>query len=338
MSFWTDRRVLVTGGAGFIGSNLARRLVEVGARVRVVDNLERGTLKNLARCIDSIEFLQMDLTNKQACRDACNGMEVVFHLASKVSTISYYLKRPAEVMSQMLLMDVLMWQAAKECGVSRYLYTSSALVYPEELQAAPDAPPMKEEDALPAHPSVSYGWAKLLGERLLEYDIAEGSSLRVAIPRLIGVYGENQYIDLEKGSATAVFIRRAIEYPERKPFILLGSGKETRAFCYVGDILDAFLLLVEKLDSRRIIGPLNIGSADRVTINDLAQQIIAISGKPIEIVHDLSHPTTIWGQALDCSRAAEMLDGWRPRISLAQGLERTYRHIEERLKKSRTGG
>jgi nucleoside-diphosphate-sugar epimerase len=331
VGFWQKRKVVVTGGAGFIGSNLATRLVELGARVRVVDNLERGILKNLARCIDSIEFLQMDLTNKQACREACNGTDVVFHLASKVGGISYYLKRPAEVMSQNILMDVLMWQAAKECGVSHYLYASSAHVYPEELQTSPEAPLMKEEDALPAHPALSYGWAKLIGEKLLEYDVTEGNSTKVSIPRLIGVYGENQDIDLEKGSAIPVLIRRAIEYPERKPFILLGSGKETRSYCYIGDVLDALLLSVEKLDSHKIIGPVNIGCEERVRIQDLAQQIIAISGKSIEITNDLSHPTRIWGQALDCSRAAEILDGWCPRTSLAEGLRRTYKHIEARL-------
>lgn len=322
---------MITGGAGFIGSSLALRLAELGARIRVVDNLERGRLKNLAHFINSIEFLQSDLTHKQACLEACEGMEVVFHLASKVGGIGYYLTHPAEVMSQNILMDTLMWQAAKAYGVGRYLYASSAHVYPRGLQDRPDAPLMKEEDALPAHPALSYGWAKLLGEKLLEYGTTEDNSPGVSIPRLIGVYGENQDIDLEKGSAIPALIRRAIEYPERKPFTVLGTGNETRSYCYISDILDALLLSVEKLDNQKVIGPLNIGCEDRVRIQELAQQIIDISGKQIRIVNDLSHPTTIWGQALDCSRAVEVLDGWYPRISLSEGLRRTYEDIEKRL-------
>lgn len=332
MGFWQNRKVVITGGAGFIGSNLALRLVELGARVRVVDNLERGTLENLARCISSIEFLPRDLTDKQACLEACEGMEVVFHLASKVGGIGYYLAHPAEVMSQNSLMDTLMWQAARACGVGRYLYASSAHVYPQGLQDRPDAPLMKEEDALPAHPALSYGWAKLLGEKLLEYGAAEDNSPRVSILRLIGVYGENQDIDLEKASAIPALIRRAIEYPERKPFIVLGTGNETRSYCYISDVLDALLLSVEKLDNQKVIGPLNIGCEDRVRIQNLAQQIIDISDKQIEIVNDLSYQTTIWGQALDCSRAAEILDGWHARISLSEGLQRTYQDIKKRLR------
>lgn len=332
MSFWKGRKVLVTGGAGFIGSNLAERLVQAGAQIRVVDNLERGRLENLGDSIGAIEFLNEDLTARDVCLEACKGMEVVIHLASKVGGIDYYLKHPAEVIIQNLLIDTLMLGAARECEVEHYLYSSSAHVYPIELQQRPDSPLLKEEDAIPAHPQLSYGWAKLLAEKQLEYTVAEQGSPKVVVLRLIGVYGKNQDLDLETGSAIPVFIRRAIEYPKRKPFIVLGSGSETRSYCYIGDVLDAMLLSVEKLDEQQLIGPLNIGTETRITIEDLARQIIDISGKDIEIVYDSSHQTAIWGQALNCSKARAVLDGWHPRVSLREGLEMTYASVESKLR------
>lgn len=329
---WRNRKVLVTGGAGFIGSNLVARLVEAGAQVRVVDNLERGRLEYLAPVLDHIEFRQEDLRDPEVCRRACQGMEVVFHLASKVGGIGYYLTRPAEVLTQNVLMDTFILEAAQTAGVERYFYASSAHVYPIELQQTPEAPLIREEQAIPAHPELSYGWAKLLGEKQIEYAIAQGTSLRAAIVRLIGVYGPNQDLDLATGSAIPVFIRRAIEYPERQPFTVLGTGEETRSYCFIGDVLDAMLRCVEKLDGRQLLGPLNVGSEDRIRIGDLARMIIEISGKDITITYDSSHKTVIWGQALDCSKARQLLDGWEPKVTLREGLEVTFAHIEERLR------
>lgn len=331
MSWWEGKRVLITGGAGFIGSNLAARLVELGARVRVVDNLTRGRLENLEGCLQSLEFLPRDLAERESCLEACQGMEVVIHLAAKVGGIGYYLQQPAQVMIQNTLMDTLVLQAAQTCGASRYIYASSAHVYPLELQQRPDAPLLREEDAIPAHPHLSYGWAKLLGEKQVEYSIAQSDGLKAGILRLIGVYGPNQDIDLATGSAIPVFIRRAIEYPQRKPFLILGSGQETRSYCYVGDVVEAIVLTLEELEEQQLIGPLNVGGEERIRIQDLAKEIIAISGKDIAIVNDPSYQTTIWGQALDCSKARQLLDGWQPRRSLREGLERTYAYIEARL-------
>jgi GDP-D-mannose 3',5'-epimerase len=331
VSYWRNRKVLVTGGAGFIGSNLVERLVELGARVRVSDSLERGRLENLRRCLDEIEFLNCDLTDSDDCHRSCQGMEVAVHLAAKVGGIGYYLSRAAEVMAHNVLVDTLMWQAAEAQGLERYLYASSAHVYPLDLQGSPDAPPMEEEQTVPANPPLSYGWAKLLGEKQLEYGVSQGSRVRVAILRLIGVYGPNQDIDLASGSAIPVFIRRAIRYPRGQPFRILGTGEETRSYCYVSDVVEAMLLALERLDEQRLIGPLNVGTAERVRIADLAQEIIAISGKPILMEFDLSHRTAIWGQVLDSTKARELL-GWTPSVSLRDGLQRTYDDIEQRLK------
>jgi nucleoside-diphosphate-sugar epimerase len=333
-AFWHLRRVLVTGGAGFIGSNLVQRLVGLGARVSVADSLVRGSLENLRDISRLIQFIQCDLTNEDNCMRVCANAQIIFHLASRVGGINYYLRKPSEVFLQNSLMDAFMLRAALASHVERYVYASSAHVYPIELQVSPNAPPMKEEDAVPAHPELSYGWAKLMGEKQLEYAIGEGAAIKGAILRLIGVYGRNQNADLETGSAIPVFIRRAIEFPRRRPFVILGTGQETRAYCYVEDVVDAMLLAAEKLDQRSIVGPLNIGSEERISIEQLAREVIDLSGKQIEIVKDSNHTTTVWGQALDCSRARALLAGWRPRIPLREGLKATYDEMLQKLDKA----
>jgi nucleoside-diphosphate-sugar epimerase len=329
--FWRNRRVLVTGGAGFIGSNLVDRLVELEAKVRVVDNLERGKPQNLNGLISNIEFIKADLRSAEVAERACKDMEVVFHLAAKVGGIKYYIDRPGEVLLENVKLDSFMLDAAVESKVQRYFYASSAHVYPQTLQTSPDSPPLREHDAVPACPGLSYGWGKLLGEKQIQYMAAQGINLRAAIVRLVGAYGKNQDLDLESGSAIPVFIRRAIEYPERKPFVIWGNGAETRSYCYIDDVVNGMLLAVEKLSSHKLLGPINLGSEERISIRELGEQIVELSGKKIPIQSDSSRETVIWGQAVDCSKARELLDGWRPRVSLQDGLRRTYQYVEKRL-------
>lgn len=331
INFWKDKKVLITGGVGFIGSNLAERMVSLGAKVLIVDNLERGSLDYLKPFLGSLEFRHQDLRSRNACQEACKDVEVVFHLASKVGSMSYYLTRPAEVLSQTLLIDSNVLQAAKDCSASRYFYASSSHVYPLELELTPDAPPLREEQALPANPAVSYGWAKLIAEKQIEYAMAEGCNTNFAIGRIMGAYGKNQDISLDKGSSIPVFIRRAIEWSESNPFTILGTGKETRSYCYIDDVIDAMILCVQKLDNNKLIGPVNIGTDQKISIGNLAREIIRISGKNITPVYDQSHKTQVWGQSVDSSRAKEILDGWHPKTDLKNGLGHAYRYVQEKL-------
>ena len=323
--------MLITGGAGFIGSNLAERLVSLGAKVLIVDNLERGSLDNLRPFLEQLEFRQQDLRNIEVCQEACKDIEIVFHLASKVGSMSYYLTRPAEVLSQTLIMDTNVLQAAIESGVGRYFYASSSHVYPLELELTPDAPPLREEQAFPANPALSYGWAKLIAEKQLEYAAAQGCSTRLAFGRIMGAYGKNQDISYDKGSSIPVFARRAIEWSESNPFTILGTGKETRSYCYIDDVIDAMLLCVEKLGNIRLIGPVNIGTDEKISIGNLAEEIIRISGKNITPIYNESHKTQVWGQSVDASKAKEVLNGWHPKTSLQDGLSHAYRYVQEKL-------
>jgi nucleoside-diphosphate-sugar epimerase len=319
---------------GFIGSHLVDRLVGLGAAVRVADNLERGSLANLRGGNGQVEFLNEDLREAASCRRVCSDIDVVFHLASRVGGIGFYLSKPGEVLLDNTLIDAHMLQAALDAGVRKYVYASSAHVYPIELQASPDAAAIREDQAVPAHPELSYGWAKLLGERQIEYCVAEGREIRASIARIIGAYGPRQDIELGTGSAIPVFIRRAIEYPKRSPYVVLGTGAETRSYCYVSDIVDGLLVSAELLEEQKLLGPFNLGAEGRLRIGDLAREVVAVSQKDIEIVFDSSHPTVIWGQSLDCSRAHDLLRGWQPRVSLRRGLELTYADVEGRIRQA----
>ncbi len=329
MSGWKDTPVMVTGGAGFIGSALCRNLVAQGAKIRAVDNLERGKLEFLGETLANVEFVQGDLRDGQFAKDVCDGIEVVFHLASKVGGISVYVDKPYEVMANNIQLDINIAEALVAKNVTRCFYASSAHIYPIELQRSAEAPAITEDQAIPAHPQLSYGWGKLLGEQLLLNLRIEHPSIRMAIGRIIGAFGPNQDYGLGTGSAIPVFIRRAIEYPET-PFKVLGSGRETRSFCYVDDIVNAIVRSVEKLDDSDLIGPINLGREGYVSIGELAKMIVEISGKDIPLEFNPEHPTLIWGQAvsLEATRAAIQ---WEPEVSLRDGLEREYIHIQERL-------
>lgn len=333
MSFWKGRRVLVTGGGGFIGLNLVERLLAQGARLRVAENFERGKADGLLRFAGEVEVLEGDLRDAATCSQACRDVEAVFHLASKVGSSEFYRRFPADVVLHNSALDGQMLQAARSCEVARYLHISSAFIYPVERQLDPDALPLREEEAYPPNPANSYGWAKLMAERALEYTVQQDTQLRGAILRFSNIYGPHQSIDLERGSIVPVLVRRAVEYPRLKPFSLRGSGEETRTYCYVTDAVEAMLRAMEKLDQDKQVGPLNIGSEDRVRVIDLARAVIAVSGKDIELVTLPAPPPVTRSQSLDCSRARQVLDGWRPKVSLEAGLGLLYRHVESQLAK-----
>lgn len=333
--YWPQRRVLVTGGAGFIGTHLVRRLLSLGAVVRVADNLVRS--RGVPLLVPAgAEFVQADLTDPSACPPLCESIEIVFHLASRVGSFGVYVERPLEVLAANLRIDSNLFAAAHAAGVARFVYASSVFVYPAEKQAAPDAPPLREEDCYPANPPISYGWAKLVGEKLAEYASTQGAHFCAAVLRLMGVYGPGQDFDLRTGSIIPVLVRRAIEWPAL-PFVIRGNGLESRSYCFVDDVIDAMLRAAEKLGHRPTVGPLNVGSEKRVRIVDVAGAIIALSGKPIEIEFLPGHPAPVWGQAIDCSAARRELDGWAATISLQEGLARVFEDIAGRLTRARGG-
>lgn len=331
LNAWQGRPVTITGGAGFIGSNLAKVLVRRGARVRIVDNLERGRLENIAEIRGEAEFIQADLRQSIATHDCLRGAEVVFHLAAQAGGIRVYMDKAGSVLNNNLLIDQNVFAAVVALKIPHIFYASSAHVYPRRLQQSPDAPPLREEDADPADPVLTYGWGKRIGEITLLNLAAECPWMKVSIARIMGAYGYNQDITLETGSVIPVFCHRAIMWPKGAPFRIWGTGRETRSYVFIDDVVEGILGSVETIGNRQIAGPLNMAAEGRVTIQRIAELIISISGHNIPVEFDSTASTAIWGQAADCSLAVKLLNGWSAQVPLADGLKRTYLHIQQRL-------
>ena len=322
------KKILVTGGAGFIGSHLVKRLVERGHEVTAMDNLERGKVEFVEN-IKSLKLIVCDLTNYEVMQQFFEDKDIVIHLASKVGGIGVYLDKPYDVMKTNMEMDANVLKAVLEHKIDTYFYASSAHIYPKELQMVADSPMIKESDAYPANPELTYGWAKLIGEKSIESAIVENDWLKVAIARFIGIYGPNQDYGLETGSVIPVFSHRAIKYPE-VPFKVWGTGKETRSYCYIDDALDCIEKMIEAMDTKQLVGPYNVGKGERCTIEDIAKTAVEISGKDIDVEWDTNKKTVIWGQWCDVSKVKEEL-GWEAQTSLKDGMTNVYNNIKNRI-------
>ena len=325
------KKILVTGAAGFIGSHLVKRLIKQGHDVIATDNLERGKFEFLEEIANepNFHFVQCDLTNYNDVKGLFTNREVVIHLASKVGGIGTYLSKPYEVMNANITMDSNVLRCIIENKIDTYFYASSAHIYPKELQQIADSPKIRENQAYPANPELTYGWAKLIGEIALQSAIIENDWMKVAVARFIGIYGPNQDFKLESGSVIPVFTHRAIKYPE-VPFSVWGTGKETRSYCFIEDALDCIEKMIEAMDTKQIVGPYNVGKGERCTIEEIANTVVEISGKDINIEWDTTKNTVIWGQWCDCSLAKEEL-GWEAKTSLRDGLEIVYNDIKQRV-------
>jgi GDP-D-mannose 3', 5'-epimerase len=318
--------ILVTGGAGFIGSHLIKRLVSDNHNVTVLDNLERGKLEFVS---NEVTFHNVDLRNYEFIKNLFKNQDCVVHLASRVGGIGTYVNHPSEVFNTNIEIDRNVLRATLENNIEKYFYASSAHIYPKELQTTKDSPKIKESDAYPANCELSYGWAKLVGEKQLEYLCKENKNFKCAIARFIGIYGPNQDYNLETGSVIPVFTHRAIKYP-MIPFKVKGGGTETRSYCYIDDAIECINLMIQKMDEMQLVGPLNVGKEERISISQIAKHVVEISDKDIDIEYDTNDKTLIWGQWCDCHLAKEIL-GWEATTSMIDGLKIVYNDITNRL-------
>ncbi len=321
--------ILVTGGAGFIGSHFVKRMVNKGYNVTVIDNLERGKLEFLQDVLNKINFVNADLQDFNSVKDLFKNQDCVVHLASKVGGIGTYLSQPYEVMKSNITMDSNVLKGIIENKIEKYFYASSAHIYPKELQTIPNSPLIEETQAYPSNPELTYGWAKLIGEISLESAVKEYPFLKAAIARFIGIYGPNQDFGLNTGSVIPVFSHRAIKYPE-VPFNVWGTGKETRSYCFIEDTLDCMELMIQKMDELDLVGPLNVGKEERISIKEIADIVVKISNKDINVEFDTSKDTVIWGQWCSCQKAKNIL-GWEAKTTLEEGIKVVYNDIKNRI-------
>jgi nucleoside-diphosphate-sugar epimerase len=323
--------ILVTGGAGMIGSNLVKQLVTLGHRVSVVDNLWRGRKDYLddddyQPVIDlERDFHQLDLAVPGQLDNLLGDVDYVYHLADVVAGIGFVFAHQGFVFRQNLLINSNVVDSVRRHPVKGFIYVGTACSFPHEKQSGVDAAPLKEEDLYPANPESAYGWSKLMGEYealLMEKE----TGVPVAILSLHNVYGSPCDFSEQNSQVIPALIRKAIRHPH-EPFVVWGSGAQGRAFVHTEDIIAA---LVSALEHGLGQGMIQIGPDVCTTIRQIAETIVDISGKDIEIQFDTSKPEGDRGRCADYSRARRVL-GWEPATGLREGLAETYRWIEQRL-------
>jgi GDP-D-mannose 3',5'-epimerase len=314
------RRIVVTGAGGFIGSHLVSLLKARGEWVRGVDIKEPEFGPS-----DADEFLLADLRRPDACLEALIGAEEVYALAADMGGMGYISSHHAEILHNNALINLHTLAAARAHAVQRYLYTSSACVYPEHLQTRADVTPLREEDAYPADPQDAYGWEKLFTEKACQYYSLE-YGLPTRIVRFHNIYGPSGTFEGGREKAPAALCRKVGLASEPGAIELWGDGLQTRSFCYIDDCVEGIYRLMRS----EYAEPLNLGSEEMVSINELAELIISISGKRQIDIRHVEGPQGVRGRNSDNSRLREVL-GWEPQTRLADGLVPTYQWIEKQL-------
>ena len=315
--------VLVAGAGGFIGGHLAQTLVHLGHKVRGVDIKPVHEWYQRPRGMDAV---QLDLSKIEACYQAVRGVDTVYMLAADMGGMGFIETHKADCMLSVLT-STHMLLAARDAGVSRYFYSSSACIYPLHKQVTADVPALREADAYPAMSEDGYGWEKLFTERMCRHFL-EDFGLVTRVARFHNVYGPNGTFDGGREKAPAALCRKIAEaeLSGNHEIEIWGDGEQTRSFMYIDDCVEGTMRITAG-DSAE---PVNLGSSELVSINQMVDIIEQIAGITVKRTYKLDAPLGVRGRNSDNTLIREIY-GWEPSTSLADGLERTYRWIYDQL-------
>ena len=315
-------RVLVTGAGGFIGHHLTSYLVDRGYWVRGVDIKTPQFESSRAN-----EFLLLDLTKSDNCRRVTTDIDEVYGLAANMGGIGFIEGNKAEIVRDNTLINLNTIEAARINGIQRYLYTSSACIYPRYLQDDIDVTPLKETDAYPADAEDGYGWEKLYMERVCRH-YSEDFGLDTRVVRFHNIFGPLGTYEGGREKSPAAICRKVALANDEDEIEVWGDGEQRRSYCYIDDCLEGIYRLMRS-DHRE---PINLGQDRMISINELVDIVATIAGKKIRKRYDLTKPQGVRARNSDNTRLREVLD-WEPKISLEEGLDCTYHWIATELEK-----
>lgn len=320
--------ILITGAGGFIGGHLVGKLLKEGHRVRAVDKKPPGQWHQR---FPAAENLTMNLQDKGACNRAANGCDWIYNLAADMGGMGFIELNKGLCMLTVLI-NTHMLMAARQCGATRFFFASSACVYAGCKQQQTDNPPLKEEDAYPADPEDGYGWEKLFSERMCRH-FRDDFGLDTRVARYHNVYGPHGTFDGGREKAPAAICRKVIDakISGQHEIEVWGDGEQTRSFMFIDDCLDGTRLLMES----DITEPINVGSAEMVTINQLVDLAEELAGIKLKRIYKLDAPKGVRGRSSDNNFIRSQL-GWEPSTSLQTGLEKTYAWIFDQMKSGRS--
>lgn len=320
----SPKKVLITGAGGFIGHYLTKYLVARSDWVRGVD-IKPPEYEDT----NAHEFRVLDLRFWENCLEATRGIDEVYALAANMGGIGFIETNKALIVRDNTLINHHTIEAARVNGVSRFLYTSSACVYPGYLQKTSEVAPLKEEDAYPADAEDGYGWEKLYMERTCRH-YSEDFGLETRIVRFHNIYGPLGTYDGGREKSPAAICRKVALAKSGDSIEVWGDGEQTRSYCYIDDCVEG----IHRLMRSEVREPLNLGTERLISINGLVDMVAAIAGKRIGKIYDLTKPQGVRGRNSDNTRLRQVLE-WEPSISLETGLDRTYHWIAEQLRTSR---
>jgi GDP-D-mannose 3',5'-epimerase len=317
--------VLVAGAGGFIGGHLAGTLTEQGVKVRGVDI---KPLDEWYQIPDGMEARQLDLSKQPECREAVRNIETVFMLAADMGGMGFIENHKADCMLSVLI-STHMLLAARDANVGRYFYSSSACVYAADKQVDAHATALKESDAYPAMPEDGYGWEKLFSERMCRH-FREDFGLQTRVARYHNVYGPIGSFEGGREKAPAALCRKVAQaaLSGRHEIEIWGDGEQTRSFMYIDDCVEGTLMVTDGDNT----APVNVGSSELVTINNMVDIIEEIAGIRVGRNYNLDAPLGVRGRNSD-NTMIRGIYGWEPSIRLADGLERTYHWVYDQLSK-----